>query len=141
MQKLYPDFKLQFEINNTSPVETNMEILGDETLLRVAIQNLFKNAYMYSDNKLVTCILAQSDNAIQIHILNSGKVPSTPDRATLFNTFTRGDNSLNIPGSGLGLRIVQRILSYHRADITYNTPDRNTNELVVSFSIGKRTLV
>jgi len=134
ISNMYPDFKLQFEIESDSTEELTMEVLGDETLLEIAISNLLHNAYSYSDNQTVRCLLRQSKDTLQLLMVNHGAVPVQSDTTGLFSTFTRGANATSKPGSGIGLSIVQRILQYHQATIMYNIPDSNTNEIVVAFS-------
>lgn len=130
---LFPDLKIQFEIESQTPDELNMEIRGDETLLRIVFLNLFKNGYLYSDNHVVQCLLSQQPGALQVLVSNHGEVPALNDPNQLFHPFSRGNNTKNKPGSGIGLSIVQRILNYHKASITYEIPDSNTNQLILSF--------
>jgi signal transduction histidine kinase len=133
MQANLKDFKLHFEIENETTHEISMEVEGDETLLRIAILNLFRNAYAYSDNHLVGCIIRQQDQQLLLIIRNSGEPPLVPDTSSLFQTFTRGSNAKNRAGNGIGLSIVQRILTYHKATIVYRIPDGNSNEVTVTF--------
>ncbi|MBD0377419.1 MAG: HAMP domain-containing protein [Flavisolibacter sp.] len=136
--KTHPDFKLYFEIENYTANDLMVETDGDETLLSIAFLNLFKNAYDYSDNQSVQCILKQYPDALRLFISNTGETPNTQDTKLLFNTFTRGSNIKNKTGSGVGLRIVQRILHYHGATIVYNIPDTHINQLILSFPLGER---
>jgi len=129
----HPDFKLQFDIESTDSEEINMEIDGDETLLKIAFHNLLKNAYLYSNNQTVQCIFKQYPYKLQVQIINTGDIPQITDPTNLFQTFVRGSNAKNIPGTGIGLSIVQRILTYHKATMSYKTPDQKTNEFSVYF--------
>lgn len=133
LMKTYPDFKFHFAIENASVSETSMEVRGDETLLVIAFLNVLRNAYAYSDNQSVYCTLQQADDRFEVRITNSGETPKTEHTRELFTTFKRGTNSGNKPGSGIGLSIVQRILQYHEATLTYNTPNHNTNEIIICF--------
>jgi two-component system sensor histidine kinase ArlS len=133
VSRMHPDFKLQFEIENETADDLTIEVEGDETLLEIAVLNLLVNGYMYSDDQTVGCVLKQQKDSLVLTIVNNGAVPGKADTTTLFNTFTRGNNTKNKPGSGIGLSIVQRILHYHQASIVYNMPDRNTNQIVISF--------
>jgi two-component system, OmpR family, sensor histidine kinase ArlS len=135
VKRFYPDFRMQFEIVNTSEKEPDVEVEGDETLLKVALLNLFKNGYIYSDNKSIRCTLKLNPRNIQVLITNTGEVPDVSDTSLLFDTFTRGSNTYNKPGSGIGLSIVQRILQYHHASMVYNKVPPNTNEVVLTFRI------
>ena len=133
--RVYPNFKLKFDIENATSNETDLEIYGDETLLKIAFTNLLKNAYIYSDNQSVECIIRQYNNYIELIITNSGETPDVKDTTTLFTTFYRGSNTRDIEGSGIGLGVVKRIIEYHNATIKYNIIDNNTNQLQVIFQL------
>jgi len=128
-----PDFRFQFAIENKSLRETNVELRGDETLLEIAFQNLFRNAYAYSDDQQVGCLLTQTKEGLEIRISNNGEVPQSDDLQQLFSTFYRGSNAKGKTGSGIGLSIVQRIIQLHGGTVLYQTPDAQTNVVLLSF--------
>ncbi len=131
--KIWPDFKLQFEIENKTNEELILDVKGDETLLKIAMTNLLKNAYTYSDNHQVKVTYILTGNTQIVQVFNSGEVPAFKDNSPMFQAFSRGTNSYDKPGSGLGLRIIQRILSYHQASISFNSPGQNQNLFEVNF--------
>jgi signal transduction histidine kinase len=124
---------MQFDVQNHTNEELSLELMGDETLLKIAFSNLIKNAYSYSDNKQVKINIAKENDGFLIQIENSGPIPEFPNNAAMFQAFSRGVNSLNKPGSGLGLRIVQRIVHYHGAEIYYQALNNNLNQMNVKF--------
>ncbi|MBE7170263.1 MAG: HAMP domain-containing protein [Williamsia sp.] len=134
LKKLYPDFKFQFEIESTAD-DINIELNGDETLLRIAIGNLLKNGYLYSSDGIVQCVMKPRAGMIELQITNRGETPQVADTSLLFNTFTRGKNVQHKAGSGLGLSLVKRILDYHQAHVEYRTPEMDVNQLVVRFHL------
>lgn len=135
LSKIYPDFKLKFEIENNTGKETDLEIMGDEALLKMALLNLFKNAYIYSDNHAAECVIRQGKQDITLLITNTGDVPEVEDTTTLFTTFYRGSNIKYISGSGVGLSIVKRVIEYHNSIIVYHIVDKNTNQVQITFSL------
>lgn len=135
LSNLHPDFKLRFEIENETIHELNMEVNGDETLLKIAVLNLLKNGYAYSNNHSVKCLVKQCEKSLQLFFINKGELPDVEDTHALFETFTRGSNSINKQGSGIGLNIVKRILDYHHATITYTTHKPDCNEICIEFPL------
>lgn len=133
IRKSFPDIKVQFDIQNQTNKELQLEVLGDETLLKIVFTNLIKNAYSYSDNKQVSILINQNEEDYHILIENSGPVPVFPNNGAMFQAFSRGNNSLNKTGSGLGLRIVQRIIHYHSAEVFYTSPNENLNQMNLRF--------
>jgi signal transduction histidine kinase len=134
MKNRHPDFKFQFEIESGDD-SLDFEVEGDETLLRIAIGNLLKNGYLYSSDGMVSCVMKTSIKKIELRIINKGETPGVEDTSLLFNSFSRGKNSQNKSGSGLGLSIVKNILTYHDALVEYKLPSPNTNELIVTFKV------
>jgi len=128
-----PELKFNFDIIASSDA-VSIDIYGDEILLKVAFTNLVKNAYSYSDNKTISCTINVFDNTIRVELVNSGQVPNVEDPLTLFNTFTRGSNSSEVPGSGVGLSLVNRILRCHNASLDYKIVRGNLNTLSATFT-------
>ena len=135
LKKYYPDFKVHFEIINKTGDDDRLEIKGDESLLKIAISNLLKNAYIYSDNQEADIKIIQEEQHIKLYISNTGITPDDKDTENLFASFVRGSNAIPNKGFGLGLSIVRRIMQYHMADIKYKILDNRTNCMELTFKI------
>ena len=131
--KTYPDVRTSFEIEIQSESEVEFEIKGDPNLLKIVFINIFKNAYLYSNVKLINITLIQEEQTLKVKVVNDGEVIFTGDRQNLFQAFARGRNAQNIAGTGLGLRITERILKYHRAKIEYEAIGQNANCFTLTF--------
>ncbi len=123
--------QLDFKIDeNTEPTLT---VNGIKPLLEIVFINLFKNAALYSDNAGVNVFIRETAYELHVMLENNGSVISDEDQKKLFEAFMRGQNSQNISGSGLGLKIVQRILEYHKAQISYEAVSGNRNVFTIIF--------
>ena len=123
----YPEFLILFEIEENSNLDTALEINGNKNLLEIALTNILKNACVYSDNKQAKVIISTQNDQLVLSISNTGETLNEEEQKNLFQPFMRGKNSKGTSGFGLGLRIVQRILTLHNASITYSVPSINTN--------------
>ena len=130
--KNFPNLKLDFIIENNGEDEPNLFVKGNKSLLEIVFNNLLKNAALYSENEEAKIRILDNKNILKIEISNSGKTISEEEQSRLFEAFMRGENSQNINGSGLGLRIVKRILEYHKADIIYQTSP-SVNLFIITF--------
>lgn len=96
----------------------DVEITGRRVGLGRAIGNLVDNANRYGDDVAVT--LTQDKRSAIITVEDNG--PGIPaDRIdTMFQPFTRGDNSRSVEtgGAGLGLSIARSIINAHGGRIT-----------------------
>jgi PAS domain S-box-containing protein len=97
----------------------------DISLMRLALRNLLGNALVYAPlDTDVELRISDSDDplALVIEVIDNG--PGIPPalRPNLFERGTRGDSGL--PGHGLGLFIVQRVMALHGGlvDLRPNTP-------------------
>lgn len=115
----FPDFKMDFVIDEESITDSDLTVKGVKSLLEITFINLFKNAALYSDNQEVDISIKETDFRILVNVFSKGPIIPAEERERLFEAFMRGSNSHNKAGSGLGLRIVKRILEYHKADISY----------------------
>ena len=129
INKLYPDFKMEFDMEEIE----NIEIKGNKALLDIAFANLFKNAYIYSENKIVSIRIASKLSKLVVSISNNGKLISSEEQQVLFEPFMRGENAKNTAGLGLGLRIVKRIIDQQKATIEYSVSKQNQNTFTLSF--------
>ncbi|HTG67213.1 MAG TPA: HAMP domain-containing sensor histidine kinase [Flavobacterium sp.] len=127
LKKSFPDFVILFEMEESDNLDSALEIKGNKNLLEIAISNVLKNACLYSDNKQAQVKISATGNSLIISILNTGNTLSESEQKKLFQAFMRGKNSKEIAGFGLGLRIVNRILTLHKAQIIYSIPKENTN--------------
>ena len=127
LNKSFPEFVILFEIEENENLDTALEVKGNKNLLEIALNNVLKNACVYSDNKQATVKISTENENLVISISNTGKTLTENEQKNLFQPFMRGENSKGTSGFGLGLRIVNRILMLHNAKIIYHVPKENTN--------------
>jgi signal transduction histidine kinase len=117
--KIHPEFKISFEIKPSEKIYDLLYIKADQTQISIVISNLLKNAYLYSQDKFLNIKLFEINGRLNMFFINNGLLINEKDQAKLFNPFYRGENSQGKSGLGLGLRIVERILSHNNATIHY----------------------
>jgi two-component system sensor histidine kinase ArlS len=134
VEKSYPSLKLDFLISEDTSENGLLTISGIQSLLVIVFINLFKNAAVYSDDAEVDVLITETHDQLTVDVISHGNTIPEEEQAKLFEAFMRGNNSQNISGSGLGLRIVKRILEYHNAKIKYSSPAENTNKFAITFN-------
>ncbi|WP_433830942.1 ATP-binding protein [Flavobacterium anhuiense] len=135
INKTFPDFVILFEMEESDDLDTALEIKGNKNLLEIALTNILKNAYIYSDDKQAKVKISTDHYHLIISVSNTGSTLSEEEQKSLFEPFMRGQNSKKTSGFGLGLRIVHRILTVHKANITYSIPNINTNLFQLFFDL------
>ncbi|WP_223560319.1 ATP-binding protein [Chryseobacterium lathyri] len=134
VEKSYPTLKLDFLISEDTSENGLLTISGIHSLLVIVFINLFKNAAVYSDDAEVDVLITETNDQLTVDVISHGDTIPEEEQAKLFEAFMRGNNSQNISGSGLGLRIVKRILEYHNARIKYSSPAESTNKFSIIFN-------
>lgn len=131
-KRMFPN--LVVNINFTIPPETDLDFMvwGSDSLLKSAFGNLIKNAYSYSFDGKVMINIEIYRNSLQIHFDNNGKQLSAEDAQKIMIPFFRGENATNSKGFGLGLSIVQRIISVHRGSLGYVPLYDDTNRFTIT---------
>lgn len=134
IEKSYPHLKMDFLISEDTSDEAVLVINGIHSLLEIVFINLFKNAAVYSNNMEVDVLITETASDLIVDVISQGNTIPEEEQSKLFEAFMRGNNSQNISGSGLGLRIVKRILEYHGANIFYSSPLDDINKFSIIFN-------
>ncbi|MGI8757528.1 MAG: HAMP domain-containing sensor histidine kinase [Acidimicrobiales bacterium] len=135
VKQLWPNSVIAIDFSEVPEKDEFLKINGNESLLRSAIQNLFKNACQYSEDYKVKVTIDANKTGITLLFDNIGKQLSAHEQERLFIPFFRGENSKNKKGFGLGLSIVQRIITLHKGSINYKSIENKINRFTVFFPL------
>lgn len=113
---------------------------GDEDVLRHIFSNLLSNAVKYSQagQTVIFTIMPDGDNAV-FRVIDHGCGIPAADQARLFQAFHRGENVRQIPGTGLGLVIVQRCVQLHGGKIFCESAEGRGTTFTVSLPLFNQT--
>ncbi len=109
-----PTRRVEFDIQDCEPVE------GDARLLRIAMENLLRNAWKYTSKHEqahieIGCERRRGRLVFYVRDDGAGFDPAFSDR--LFKPFQRLHGTNEFPGTGIGLATVQRIIGRHGGEI------------------------
>ncbi|MFK4084328.1 sensor histidine kinase [Kribbella sp. NPDC020789] len=100
--------------------EPDLEVMGSEDQLSIAIGNLVENAVNYSPDGTRVAVAAHPiGDLVEITVSDQGVGIPTSDLERIFERFYRVDRarSRETGGTGLGLSIVKHIASIHGGDV------------------------
>ncbi len=122
MKELIADFNGQFDSHEGKRVNRVKHNIGqnkilaafDQDIMRMIVWNLLDNATKYAQcDKPIEVCLTKQEKHVLLSVRDWGKGISKELQSVLFSEFSRGSDSTNIKGSGLGLVIVNEGVILH----------------------------
>jgi signal transduction histidine kinase len=97
-----------------------ISVRADPVLLRSAIENVVRNALVYSprESGVLACAYVTKAGRPTVTVRDHGPGVAHADAAALFQPFVRGRASNGRPGAGLGLFVAKRVVEAHGGDIS-----------------------
>ncbi len=121
-------------IMNLEIIGTPQKVLIDPSLFEYILDNLFSNAFKYSENTInPLCAITFQTNSFSIAVKDYGMGIPENDLQNIFDLFFRADNAKTIRGTGLGLNIVKKLVEMHRGTIQASSILNNETEFVIKF--------
>ena len=108
-------------------VPEHLTVDADHELLALALRQLLDNALKYSPPTSSIEIHAQGNGSVDIVVSNSGSTIPEREQGRVVERFYRGAQAGHIPGTGMGLSIVQQIARAHGGSLAVaSSPARGT---------------
>jgi signal transduction histidine kinase len=113
LRRQSPDRDVRIEI------EPGLQVQGDPTLLRIAVENLLGNAWKYTGKtgSAVISIARHAQRADTFSVTDNGAGFDMRFADRLFGLFQRLHSANDFPGTGIGLASVRRIVRRHGGEI------------------------
>lgn len=106
----------------------------DQNLLRNCLMNLISNAIKYSgEHTLIEFSTEINEDRYVFSVKDNGIGIPEEDQSGLFQPFFRAHNIGNIPGTGLGLNIVQRYVNLMDGLVLFESKSNKGTEFTLSF--------
>ncbi len=114
------DADLEFEAN----IKPKLTVDGDETLMAQALSNLIDNAVKYTPaGGKITLSLSRSQGKANLTVSDTGPGIPVEDRNRVTERFVRLDDARTLPGSGLGLSLVDAVAESHKGIFSLQSGD------------------
>jgi len=125
----HPEYQVQIKMDDSLDDEDYITVRGNSYLLTVAFANLMDNACKFSSDHRVEIFLTYDRAASGPVISFTDRGPGIPadEQQDIFQPFFRGSNKTASEGSGIGLTLVQRIVTLHGAKLSLDSaPGKGT---------------
>lgn len=112
----------------------------DKKIIRHILFNLISNAIKFSpEDGLIKIQSKITDEKLFIEVKDNGIGISAEDQKHLFESFFRGGNAINIPGTGLGLNIIYRYIKLLHGEITIYSQLNQGTTFIIELPINHQT--
>jgi signal transduction histidine kinase len=111
------DYRINISMDDSLTDSDQMIVVGDDSLLKVAVSNLIDNACKYSSDNTVDIKFRHIENFIEVVFEDKGIGISEQDQLKIFEPFYRGANTISFSGTGVGLALVNQIIKNHNGTI------------------------
>jgi two-component system, OmpR family, sensor histidine kinase KdpD len=108
----------------------------DRDLIGLALRQLLDNAIKYSQSTATIEIAARGNGATEIAVRNSGATIPEREQSRIFERFYRGAHARQLPGTGMGLAIVQEIVKAHGGTLRVASAPETGTTFTMSFPRG-----
>lgn len=121
--------ELQFNIDDDLEA-SDLEITADRLLINKALYNLVQNALKFSGEEgrvTVGLHASKKEGFIELTVEDLGHGIETDDLKHIYKPLFRGNNTTQVPGTGIGLALVKKIIDLHDGTISViSSPGKGT---------------
>lgn len=108
----------------TNNVPEKISVMGDSEKLSEVMENLLSNAVKFNrENGEITISHSESSGKINITVSDTGFGIPNEEQAKIFTKFFkyRGEETKDVPGTGLGLFLIKMLIGKMGGDITFKS--------------------
>ncbi|SDM09106.1 HAMP domain-containing sensor histidine kinase [Siphonobacter aquaeclarae] len=118
----YPGRQIRYEFGILPENSDHFfEIQGNSTLLTTCILNVVDNACKYSDGPVEIVLSQETEHSLSLTIRDQGQGIAQQDLPHLLEPFFRSNEVSHVTGFGIGLAVVQKILTLHGGSIEFQS--------------------
>jgi len=126
--------KLQVEmINLPMNDESSLIINANPTLLQIALDNIIGNAFKFSDDQQVTCVLEVTAQGINLTITDRGVGIPQDKLEKIFQPFFSSSGKAEHAGNGMGLYMAHKIITLFCGKITVKSVINSGTTFFIQF--------
>ena len=116
--KINDSYHININFSDSIDDEYKLNVKGNEQLLRTAISNLIDNGCKYSGDHTSDISINNENNKVIINFSDKGIGISEEELKMIFQPFYRAKNAIGTKGHGIGLSLVEKIITLHKGKIT-----------------------
>ncbi len=111
------EYQLLVEMKGLPMEEEKLMLNCNPTLLQIALDNIISNAFKFSDQQVVKCVLQVQKDGIHILIIDTGVGMTETQLDHIFKPFYTSSSKDEHAGNGMGLYMAHKIVSLYQGNI------------------------
>lgn len=119
-----------------SRIPDGLSVDADRDLLELALRQLLDNALKYSPSASTIELAARGNGSVDISVRNTGSLIPQREQHRIFERFYRGTHAGHVPGTGMGLAIVQQIAKAHGGTLAVASTSDTGTTFTLSLPVG-----
>lgn len=124
---------LSIEMKNLPADAAGLIIQANPTLLQIAIDNVISNAFKFSDDRPVSCILDVEGGQINVLISDQGTGIPILKQEQIFKPFFSSSTKIEHEGNGMGLYMAHKIITSYGGKIMVMSSDSSGTTFLLQF--------
>ncbi|WEK20538.1 MAG: ATP-binding protein [Candidatus Pedobacter colombiensis] len=136
LQKEWKDrsaLNLHIEMKNLPENETELLVEANPILLHIALNNIVSNAFKFSDNQPVQCLLDIQSTEISVSFTDQGIGIAESELKEIFKPFYSSAVESGHTGNGMGLYMAHKIITLYKGSITATSQKGHGTTIKVIF--------
>jgi signal transduction histidine kinase len=136
LKKYNKGYNINISLDESLTDSMQITTHGDESLLKTAFLNIADNACKYSADHSVNISLGMKDGYLATVFSDNGMGISKEDLIKINEPFYRSAAVKNIPGTGIGLPLVNHIISIHRGTVSIESEEGSGTRVTVLLPVA-----
>jgi len=134
LQKRHADYRASIGFGEMPENDQALSVRANEALLLTALLNLMDNACKYSpDHQVMVRADFHEDGCHVVEVCDHGPGIPPEEQKLIFEPFFRSPRHLSVKGTGVGLSLVQSILTLHQISLSVDSPPEGGAVFRLSF--------
>ncbi len=133
--KIHNNYKINIHFSELIDDENKLMVRGNEQLLRSALSNVFDNGCKYSGDHLSEVSVSYDQKHVIMIFSDQGIGIPESDLQMIFQPFYRASNVLETKGHGIGLSLVEKIVTLHKGKISVESELMKGSRFTISIPL------
>lgn len=121
LRRRKPEYVIAINLEGELDDEVKLAINGNDQLIKTAFLNLMDNACKFSEDNKVMVVLTVLPKQVKLVFTDHGMGINPRDLAHIFEPFYRSTDALRVKGHGIGLSLVDKVVTLHKGTIKVNS--------------------